>query len=100
MKNAVKFRIVIVSLAGLAGIASISAHAEQLSEQDCHSYPFVQTVSPTHQQIGHEMMLLEHDGYNPIASDFYYPDNMQVAEKKLQNDYARDCLHIKGQQSM
>jgi len=91
MSHAVKSRCVVVALMGLA---SIAAHAERLTSQDCRNYPFVQTDAPTHQQIGHEMTLLERDGYNPAAGDFYYPDNMQAAEQRLQRDYARDCRSV------
>jgi hypothetical protein len=105
-RNAARSRFAIVSLVAMVSMGSmgsmvsINAHAERLTSQDCHNYPFVQTGAPTHQQIGHEMKLLERDGYNPAAGDFYYPDNMQAAEQQLQQDYARDCLNARGQQSM
>jgi hypothetical protein len=95
-----KPRLAVVLLAGLASMVNLSAHAEHLNAQDCHSYPFVQVSSPTHDQLEHHLALLEAEGYDPNGDQNDYPANMQGAEQKLQHDYARDCLHTSGKRSM
>jgi hypothetical protein len=36
---------------------------------------------------------LEDVGYRPAPADPYYPRRIERAEKKLQVEYRRDCMH-------
>ena len=77
----------------IVGITSISAHAEQLTQQQCTSYPFIRDHSPTHADLERELAELEGEGYSMDQDNNYYPAGIQKAERLLQDDYTRDCLH-------
>jgi len=100
MKHASSIKSLFISLIALIGTASIAAHAERLTPQDCREYPFVQTSSPTHDQLEHDLSLLEREGYDPDGDENNYPADIQHAEKQLQRDYVRDCLHGSARSAM
>lgn len=69
--------------------------APHLTEQQCHSYPFVKTAHPaTHQQLMNELSELEAVGYDPEANDHSYPSDIDRGERKLRAEYRQDCLSI------
>jgi hypothetical protein len=75
--------------------ASIAAMAAPgLTSQECNDYPFVQPAGAlTHAQIMQNLKELEDLGYWPTRIDPFYPRRLERAEKKLQVEYRRDCMH-------
>ncbi|MDR5835131.1 DUF4148 domain-containing protein [Caballeronia sp. LZ034LL] len=83
-------------LGGLTlAFASVSAMAAtpHLTQAECHDYPFAPLKQEvTHQQLMQEMSELEAVGYQPTSDDDNYPHNLHVAERKLHQEYQRDCM--------
>jgi hypothetical protein len=88
-------RLIQFAFASLMASTCLTAHAAHLTQQDCHSYPFVHnTSSVTHDQLIHELELLRQRGYHPHSGDSAnYPDDIEAAQDQLHRDYQRDCLH-------
>ncbi|MDR5755391.1 DUF4148 domain-containing protein [Caballeronia sp. LZ035] len=83
-------------LGGLAlALASFSAIAAtpHLTQAECHDYPFAKlTKEVTHRQLMQEMSELEAVGYEPSGDDADYPHDLHVAERKLHQEFKRDCM--------
>lgn len=89
--------VLITIFGAAASIASVAAHAEHLTAQQCSNYPFVQTAQPlSHDQVMKELAELEADGYDPTADSNSYPDDIQTAEQRLHQDFLRDCGSAAG----
>jgi hypothetical protein len=71
--------------------ASVMA-APHLTLQECNDYPFKPLKSEvTHAQLEQELAELEAVGYDPSQDDEEYPNDLQIAEGKVQSEYRRDC---------
>jgi Domain of unknown function (DUF4148) len=79
----------------LIGSASAMA-APGLTQQQCNDYPFKQTKGEvTHKQLIRELGELESVGYSTgNGDDANYPDDLELAEKKLQAEYRADCMPL------
>ncbi|QGZ60215.1 DUF4148 domain-containing protein [Paraburkholderia acidiphila] len=73
---------------------SVSAvAAPHLTQQECHSYPFVKTAHEvTHADLMRELKELEAVGYEPHAEDENYPADIEAAQQRLTDVYRSDCL--------
>jgi hypothetical protein len=66
--------------------------ALRLTPEQCNDYPFKQpTGEVTRAQLNQELGELEAAGYNPFGEDPNYPNDLEAAERKLQDEYRRDC---------
>ena len=73
-----------------AGVSAFAAPT--LTLQQCNDYPFVRLQGPvTHRQLINELKELEAFGYDPLADDELYPDNLNMAQRRLWEQYAADC---------
>ena len=73
-----------------AGVSAFAAPA--LTLQQCNDYPFVRLQGPvTHRQLINELKELEEFGYDPSADDELYPNNLNMAQRRLWEQYAADC---------
>ncbi|MFD1559364.1 DUF4148 domain-containing protein [Paraburkholderia silviterrae] len=88
MNRIVRF---IATIALLAGGASAFA-APALTLQQCNDYPFVKLTAPvTHRQLINELNELEAFGYDPSGDEDNYPDDLEIAQRRLWAQYAADC---------
>lgn len=66
--------------------------APQLTQSECHDYPFVPLKHEvTHKQLMEELSELEAVGYQPAADENDYPQDLNVAEAKLRKEYRQEC---------
>jgi Domain of unknown function (DUF4148) len=88
MKRGVKAAISMMLLLG-----SVSAMAgNKLTPEQCNDYPFKPVVGEiTHAQLVQELAELESVGYEPYKNDYYYPNQLQEAQARLQAKYVADC---------
>lgn len=81
-------------LMSMSMVAVSAFAAPHLTQQQCHSYPFVKTShAVTHQQLMNELGELEAVGYEPEANDHSYPSDIHSGERKLRAEYRQDCLN-------
>ena len=73
--------------------ASSAFAAPPLTRQQCNDYPFVRPQGPvTHRQLINELKELEANGYDASAGDdSEYPDDLNMAQRRLWKQYAADC---------
>jgi Domain of unknown function (DUF4148) len=77
-------------------LGSVSAMAgSHLTAEQCNDYPFKPVEGHvTHAQLVQELAELESVGYNPEKRDFYYPNDLQAAQARLQAKYLADCTPV------
>ncbi|MEA3119431.1 MAG: hypothetical protein QOI13_2701 [Paraburkholderia sp.] len=88
MKRGVKAAF---SMMLLLGSASAMA-GSKLTADECNDYPFKPVVGEiTHAQLVRELAELESVGYEPYKNDYYYPNDLQAAQARLQAKYVAEC---------
>lgn len=83
----------ILTVAVVLATATTAFAAPKLTPAQCNDYPFKKADGEvTHAQLMNELSELEALGYHPDNDQDAYPGNRERAEKKLHDEYRRDCV--------
>ncbi|WP_395064792.1 hypothetical protein [Paraburkholderia silvatlantica] len=78
---------------GLSAMSAFADVASNLTSCECKSHPFASTSTPlTSRQLQRELQEVEAVGYRPRPSNFAYPADIETAERRLHEEYRRDCV--------
>ncbi len=87
----IHFHKVLVTGALLVSVSAFGG--ERLTPRQCNDYPFQQPVGEvTHHELMQELAELEAVGYRPAIDDPAYPRQINLAQKKLRQEFRRDGM--------